>query len=512
MINLKYLRKYSVPVVLSHDIFAVIAAWWLSFFIRYDLTSISTTVIHHALKVQSLILVSHVFFYWYYKTYKPLWRFFSLPELFRLSKAIFCAWFLNIAVLFLLHDLVQIPKSIWFIYPLWLMLILGLSRLAIRYISDKQSASNEIKRVLIIGAGKGAELFLRELARWPKRKFLPVASLDDDVMLKGKEIRGVPILGSIDDLSQVVKNKKIDVVVIAIPSIATQRFRELVEVCEKIKVSILVLPSLSEIDKSKVESLGIREIQLEDLLGRDPVDLNWDGINNFLHDQVVLVSGGGGSIGSELCQQILRSNPKKLVIVDHSEFNLYQIEHHLLGLGNQNIVIELVNITDKVMVRHVINKYKPSIVFHAAAYKHVPILESQVFQAVKNNILGTKILAEAAVQSDIKKFILVSTDKAVNPTNIMGATKRIAEMFCQAYNTVSNTAFITVRFGNVIGSTGSVIPLFKKQIANGGPLTVTHPEITRYFMTIKEASQLILQAGYQGNGGEIFVISIGTLL
>jgi len=506
---LKFLRKHSMLAILTYDISAVIVSWWIAFFVRYNFSLISFAVIRHEFKIQLIVAAVHVLFYWGYKTYRPLWRFFSLPEVQRLSKAVFYAWIVNIAILFSLHDLVQVPKSIWFIYPLWLILLLGLGRAIIRYSSDKQIASYELKRILIVGAGKGAELFLREMARWPEKKYQPIASLDDDETLKGKEIRGVPVLGSITQLSEVVKKEKIELVVIAIPSIQTSVFCEIINACEKIQVPVRVLPSLKEIEEKNANSLQPREVLLEDLLGRDPVQLDWDNIKNFLFEQVVLVSGGGGSIGSELCHQILRLNPKKLIILDHSEFNLYEVEKTLLNNGAKNICIELINITDLDMVNYVIKKYKPSIIFHAAAYKHVPILEFQVFQAVKNNILGTKVLADAAVKNNVKKFIMVSSDKAVNPTNIMGATKRIAELFCQSYNQISETAFITVRFGNVIGSTGSVIPLFKKQIESGGPLTVTHPEMTRYFMTIKEATQLILQAGSQGNGGEIFVLDMG---
>lgn len=511
MVGLKWLRKYSVLVILLHDTCAVVLSWWIAFFVRYNfnVSSIPLKVMQHGLKIQLLIVAVHLVFYWRYKTYRPLWRFFSLPELSRLTKAIFSAWILNIVILFALHDLIQVPKSIWFIYPLWLILILGLSRLTIRYSRDKQIATQALKRILIVGAGKGAELFLREMARWPEKKYLPIASLDDDVLLKGKEIRGVPILGSIALLSEVIRKEKIDLVVVAIPSIQTVTLQKIVTTCEEVQVDVRVLPTLREIEENRQDAFLPREVLLEDLLGRDPVQLDWDGIKNFLFEQVVLVSGGGGSIGSVLCQEILKLNPKHLVILDHSEFNLYDIEKELLTKGAKNISIELINITDVMMVRQVMKKYKPTIVFHAAAYKHVPILEFQVFQAVKNNMFGTKVLAEAAVEHHVKKFIMVSTDKAVNPTNIMGATKRIAELFCQSYNKNAKTAFITVRFGNVIGSTGSVIPLFKKQIKNGGPITVTHPDMTRYFMTIKEASQLILQAGAQGSGGEIFVLDMG---
>ncbi|MCX7125362.1 MAG: nucleoside-diphosphate sugar epimerase/dehydratase [Gammaproteobacteria bacterium] len=459
--------------------------------------------------MQLFIVCTHAIFYFGFKTYRPLWRFFSVPELFRLFKAVSSAWVCNITILFLLHDLIQIPKSIWFIYPLWLILILGLGRLAIRSISDKQIISAEIKRVLIIGAGKGAELFLRELSSWPEKQYEPIASLDDNESLKGKEIRGVPILGSLALLPKIARKEKIDLVVIAIPSIPTAGLRNIVETCEEIKVSVRVLPSLAEFENGQAPELKPREVSLEDLLGRDPVNLDSAEIKSFLFEQVVLVSGGGGSIGSELCHQVLLQNPRQLIIVDHSEFNLYQVEKDLSNKGYKNIQIELINISDELAVRYAMEKYKPSVVFHAAAYKHVPMLESQPFQAVKNNVIGTKTLAELAIKNGVKKFVMVSTDKAVNPSNIMGGTKRIAELFCQTINPVSETAFITVRFGNVIGSTGSVVPLFKKQIANGEPVTVTHPEMTRYFMTIKEAAQLILQAGAQGSGGEIFVLDMG---
>lgn len=509
MFNFNLLRRYSTRVVLIHDICAVVLAWWIAYFVRYDFSAISLNVLQHGLKIQFLVIATHTFFYWHYKTYRPLWRFFSVHELFRLSKAIFYAWTVNIGILFLLHDLIIIPKSIWFIYPLWLILILGLSRLLIRYAGDRQIASSETKRILVIGAGKGAELFLRELSRRSEKQYYPVACLDDDLMLKGKEIRGVQIVGSISQLPVITKNEKIDLIVIAIPSIQTVTLRKIVAICDEINIPVRVLPSMSEFEVGKPVNFHPREVSLEDLLGRDPIELDWQGIRTFLFDQIVLVSGGGGSIGSELCHQILQLNPKQLIIVDHSEYSLYQIERDLSSLGATNIQIALLCITDKVAVRQVMEKYKPSLVFHAAAYKHVPILEFQPFQAVKNNVFGTTVLAEAAVECGVKKFVMVSSDKAVNPTNIMGATKRIAELFCQTYNQVSDTSFITVRFGNVIGSTGSVIPLFKKQIASGGPITVTHPDMTRYFMTIKEASQLILQASALGDGGEIFVLDMG---
>lgn len=508
MFNLNIVRKYSASIIFSHDMMAVILAWWIAFFVRYDFDHQAWSVLIQGLPAQFLVVSVHAFFYSYYKTYRPLWRFFSLPELMRLCKAVFFAWIFNIGILFLLHDLMRIPRSIWFIYPTWLILILGLSRLTIRYIQDRQIAFDQAKRVLIIGAGKGADLFLRELSHWPEKQYQPIGCLDDDVALKGKEIRGVPIFGSVEFLPKIAQEKKIDLVVIAIPSIQTARLRAMVAMCEVIPIPVKILPSLTEIAENHLTSLQPRQISLEDLLGRDPVYLDWSHVSAFLSQQVVLVSGGGGSIGSELCRQILKLQPKKLIILDHSEFNLYQIGYDLQKF-EKNICLELSNVTDKIAIQALMQKYQPSVVFHAAAYKHVPLLESHIFQAVRNNILGTKILADAAVQQGVKKFVMVSTDKAVNPVNVMGVTKRIAEIFCQAYQAISKTAFITVRFGNVIGSAGSVIPLFQKQIQTGGPITITHPDMTRYFMTIQEAAQLVLQAGAQGAGGEIFVLDMG---
>src|SRR3990167_11431997 len=262
MLNLKSLRKYSVPIILAHDICAVVLSWWIAFFVRYDLSATSLNVLEHGIKAQLLIVATHIFFYWHYKTYRPLWRFFSMPELFRLSKAIFYAWIVNIGILFLLHDLITIPVSIWFIYPLWLILILGLGRLTIRYFRDKQIASSKLKRILIIGAGKGAELFLRELNRWPEKQYLHIVCLDDDDVLKGKEIRGVTILGKIAQLCDIVKKEKIELAVIAIPSIKTIDLRRIAEMCEQTNIPIRVLPSLSEFEEGKT-NFRPREVSLE---------------------------------------------------------------------------------------------------------------------------------------------------------------------------------------------------------------------------------------------------------
>ena len=323
-------------------------------------------------------------------------------------------------------------------------------------------------------------------------------------------MHGVRVLGTIPSLSVWVKKYDVGMIFIAIPSAGSHAMRRIVDHCETCAIPFHTLPSLHALATGQVEVNALRKVNIEDLLGRDPVLLNWDKIAAEIHGMRVLITGGGGSIGSELCRQILALQPAKVMIIDNSEYNLYSIDQELRA-HNPTAVIQLalVSVIDAVAVNEVFRRFKPDIVFHAAAYKHVPLLEDQIRIAVQNNVLGTQIVAQASVAAGAEKFILISTDKAVNPTNIMGTTKRVAEIYCQNLNSHTNTQFITVRFGNVLGSMGSVVPLFQKQLQQGGPLTVTHPDIERYFMTIPEASQLILQAMVNGIGGEIFVLDMG---
>jgi FlaA1/EpsC-like NDP-sugar epimerase len=333
---------------------------------------------------------------------------------------------------------------------------------------------------------------VRDLLRQANQEYSAIGFVDDNVQKRGHDIHGVRVLGHIRDIPRLCRQYRIDLIFIALPSLNAKNMRRVIRWCEKSRLPIRTLPSLTALAKGHVSVNALRRLSIEDLLGREPVNLAFEQIHRELENKRIMVTGGGGSIGSELCRQIAEFRPASLLIVDNSEYNLYAIE-----------------IVDTVAMQELFAVHRPQVVFHAAAYKHVPMLESQIRVAVFNNILGTYTVAQLSHTYNVEKFILISTDKAVNPTNIMGATKRAAEVICQSLNDHSSTAFITVRFGNVLGSVGSVVPLFTKQIEQGGPVTVTHPDITRYFMTIPEACQLILQSGANGEGSEIFVLDMG---
>jgi FlaA1/EpsC-like NDP-sugar epimerase len=399
---------------------------------------------------------------------------------------------------------------------LLLIFLLG-ARLAIRYIKESSYFKNTIKsgkRILIVGAGSAGEGLARDMLRNASYYYYPVAFVDDRQRKHGQEIHGIRILGGCQDIPEIVKTKNIEKIVFAIPSANSETLKRIFEICKVTNIPISTLPSLKELVSHNIAAKQLRKFSLEDLLGRDPISLDWQLIGNAIQDKVVLVTGAGGSIGSEVCRQIIKNSPKELIALDMSEFNLFSLEQELISIhthAQTKISVYLIDVRDSIALERIIFMCKPDIVFHAAAYKHVPLLEHQCREAIYNNVIGTYNLAKVAISNKVQKVILVSTDKAVNPTNIMGASKRIAEIICQNLNYSTDiTKFITVRFGNVLGSAGSVVPIFQEQIKNGGPVKVTHPEITRFFMTIPEAAQLILQAFVLGNGGEIYVLDMGT--
>jgi FlaA1/EpsC-like NDP-sugar epimerase len=365
--------------------------------------------------------------------------------------------------------------------------------------------------VLIVGAGGAGEMLARDLLRHAQRGYRPIAYVDDQPQKQGVEIYGIRVRGEIATIPKIVQRDNIDLVLIAIPSATSKTMRRIVDLCNEAKVAYRTLPALGALISGEVSVNDLREVSLEDLLGREPINLHDASLASFFRQKSIVVTGGGGSIGAELCRQLAEFQLAELILIEHSEFNLYSVDIELKKVHpNLKFKSYLQDVTEGQAVHSILEKHQPDILFHAAAYKHVPMLEEQVRVAVKNNIFGTRCVAEAAVNAKVKKFILISTDKAVNPTNVMGTTKRTAEIFCQNYNAQQNTTkFITVRFGNVLGSAGSVVPLFKKQIEEGGPVTITHPDITRYFMTIPEASQLILRASTMGQGGEIYVLDMG---
>lgn len=495
-----------------YDISAIPMAWYLAYWLRFNLHPYPGVLnSSHSYMALSFLVFVQVGCYYYFKTYRGLWRFFSLNDVIRILKATATAVVLVIPALYLSSVLQHLPRAIFPLYALIITTLLCSGRLIRRLQSDKRAKfdhSHEIKRVLIVGAGQAGEGLVRDLQR--SHYYKPVGFVDDNRNKKGLEVHGVKVLGAIRHINEYVASLAVDLIFIAIPSARSASMRRIVTSCESTNIPFRTLPSLAALASGRVEVNALRSVKINDLLGRDPVSLDWDKISQALHGKRVLITGGGGSIGSELCRQVLSLNPESLAIVDSSEFNLFEIEQELKATYPEaSIHLALINITDKVAVDQVFNRVQPEVVFHAAAYKHVPMLQYQVRVAVMNNVIGTETIAKASVASAVEKFILISTDKAVNPTNIMGTTKRVAEIYCQNLNQRVSTQFITVRFGNVLGSAGSVIPLFQRQLKAGGPLTVTHPDMQRYFMTTPEASQLILQAMANGHGGEIFVLDMG---
>lgn len=499
-----------LPVII-YDTCAVPLAWYSAYWLRFNMHPDPTIIASsHSLLALSFLLAVQVACYYYFKTYRGLWRFSSLDDVLRILKASLTATVLVIPALYLSSVLQHLPRAVFPLYSIILVMLLCGGRLMIRIHSDKSGRveSVESKRVLIVGAGLAGEGLVRDLRRGGH--YLPVGFVDDNVNKRGLEVHGVRVLGAIRHIDQFVREYDVDLIFIAMPSARSATMRRIVTHCEETTIPFRTLPSLNALASGRVEVNALRAVNIEDLLGRDEVCLQWDKIANGIQGKRILVTGGGGSIGSELCRQILSLHPTSITIVENSEFNLYKIDQELRSaFPSIPIELALISVTDSVAVNHVFSQYQPEIVFHAAAYKHVPMLQNQIRVAVFNNVIGTEIIAKASVAAGVEKFVLISTDKAVNPTNIMGTTKRVAEIYCQNLNARSKTQFITVRFGNVLGSAGSVIPVFQKQLQVGGPLTVTHPEMQRYFMTIPEASQLILQAMVNGVGGEIFVLDMG---
>ena len=406
------------------------------------------------------------------------------------------------------------PRSIYLITFLIDVLFIGGVRLSYRtirrIIRGEAVKLKNPKRVLIVGGGDAGAIAIKELRLHPDMASIPVAIIDDNVEKLDKKLNGIPIIGTRKDIPRVVEKLRIDEIILAIPSADKKNINEIFDICSKTGRKVKILPSVTELIDGSVVVQKIRDVNIEDLLGREPIKLDCHEISTYIEGRVVLVTGGGGSIGSELCRQIAGFKPRQLIILDNYENNLYEIQNELLFSRKKiNLVPVVANIREKQRLEGIFRQYRPDVVFHAAAHKHVPLMEANPSEAIKNNVFGTLNVAECADKYGVKRFVLISTDKAVNPTNIMGASKRIAEMIVQALDRYSKTEFVAVRFGNVLGSNGSVIPLFKKQIEKGGPVTVTHPEVIRYFMTIPEAVQLVLQAGAMAKGGEIFVLDMG---
>ncbi|RLW53266.1 MAG: polysaccharide biosynthesis protein [gamma proteobacterium symbiont of Stewartia floridana] len=500
----------SQGVALAHDVLMVPIAWFLAFWFRYNLEVVPVSFYQDALQALLYILPVQLAAFLLFGLYRGIWRFASLPDILRILKAVLVGTVVGVALLFVFTRAGGVPRSVPVIHAILLVMLLSGPRLIYRLLKDRHLDLAPGKRVLIVGSGKAGEMLARDILRNRRGDFRPVAFVDDKQRRQGREIHGLPVAGTSEDIPALCDELSIDIIMLAIPSASSSQMRRVVEFCESAEVPFRSVPQLNDLMSGNVQINHLRQVSIEDLLGRNPVSLDWQAIDATLAGKVILVTGAGGSIGSELCRQLAKLKPAKLVLLENSEFNLYSIEMELLNSYPElNLECHLGDVTDQPYVESLFNEFRPEVVFHAAAYKHVPMLENRIRQAVRNNVLGTRVVAEMANRYATGVFVLVSTDKAVNPANVMGASKRAAEIFCQNLNAHSDTRFITVRFGNVLGSAGSVIPLFRKQIEEGGPVTVTDPRMERYFMTIPEACQLIMQTVVMGEGGEIFVLDMG---
>ncbi|WP_295579687.1 nucleoside-diphosphate sugar epimerase/dehydratase [uncultured Lamprocystis sp.] len=503
-------RSRSRVLVFLHDLLMIPAAWALTYWLRFNLSTVPPEFIDQAVRMLPLVVLVLVPVYWAFGLYRGVWRYASMHDLVRIALAVLVGTTLLLFLLFVLNRMAYIPRSMPVLFVIFQFLLLAGPRLLYRWLKDRRLDFHDGKRVLIVGAGRAGEMLVRDLLRDRNVGYVPVAFVDDKPRRLGGVVHGVPIRGTTREIPAVVEIYGIDVILLATPSASMSEMRRLVDLCEAAERPFRTVPQIRELMAGQVAVNHLRPVSIEDLLGRNPVTLDWDGISAGLTERVVLVSGAGGSIGSELCRQIKRCNPRRLILLDHSEYNLYSIEMDLLDRPDPPLLSRyLVNVTNAAAVALVFERTRPDIVFHAAAYKHVPLLEDQVQAALHNNVIGTQIMAAAADTWGCERFVLISTDKAVNPSNVMGACKRFAELICRDLNQRSACRFMTVRFGNVLGSAGSVVPRFQQQIERGGPVTVTHPEIERFFMTIPEACQLIMQAAVIGAGGEIFVLDMG---
>lgn len=504
-------RRIKRLILIIIDIILINISFYLAFYLRFD-GNIPLIYLKYLIDNFIIITVIKLIVFSYLRLYENFWKYASIEELAQILIAISIS---NISILFyLMITQVYFPRSIYILIFILDILFIGGSRLnyrTLRKFRNKNFKTNEfVKRVMIVGAGDAGARIIKELKNNVQLNYKPVIVIDDDKRKIGQRISGVPILGQRFDIVNTSKKKNIDEIIIAIPSASKNDIRDIVDECKKTLCKLKILPTMSEYIEGKESINDVRDVRIEDLLGREEVKLKVKEVSQYLRGQDVLVTGGGGSIGSELCRQIARFNPKQITIVDIYENNAYDLQKEFERKYKKiNINIIIASIRDEERINQVMKDLMPDIVFHAAAHKHVPLMENNPKEAIKNNVLGTVNVVNSANKYCIKRFVMISTDKAVNPANIMGVSKRLCEMYIQSMNSISKTEFVAVRFGNVLGSNGSVIPLFKKQIAEGGPVTVTHKDVMRYFMTIQEAVQLVIQAGTMALGGEIFILNMG---
>ncbi|MEA4924840.1 MAG: nucleoside-diphosphate sugar epimerase/dehydratase [Syntrophomonadaceae bacterium] len=504
------MRSFSqrIFVMLTVDALLINTALYFALMLRFD-GEIPAQHLYTMLKLIPIMTIVNLGFLLAFKLYGRVWEYASWGELLSIIKASTCSMLIVIAMIEVFH-LADLPRSVYIISWGLIILNIGISRLWWRGIRDFISKPNNYgTKVLIVGAGAAGAALVREIQTNTRLGLDAIAFVDDDPQKIGKMMLGLPIKGNRHDIPKLVAALEVQEIIIAMPSVKGPGIRDIIKICEETSVNLRILPSLYKSNRRSLMS-QVRRVKMEDLLGRKPVNIDMAQVCGYIQDKTVLVTGGGGSIGSELCRQIAALRPKLLIILDNCENNLFDIENELIDSGYGNILaVILYDVKHSYNVEDVFQKYHPQVVFHAAAYKHVPMMKRNPEEALWNNVVGSLNTAEMAAKYESEAFILISTDKAVNPTSIMGATKRLAELIIKDFNRSSETRFAAVRFGNVLGSRGSVIPTFEKQIERGGPVTVTHPDMKRYFMTIPEAVGLVIQAGSMADGGEIFVLDMG---
>ena len=506
------MRSYLLPgLLLIVDVITIIGVALISLLIRFD-GYITPHYMHQMVDALPIMVISYIVMLLSMHLYTRIWRYAGMREMVAVLIATTLGAGLFYTGMYVFDK--SLPRSIYLISWILSTGVIGIGRMVLHYIAmrygGKQSTDADMVNTLIIGAGDAGATIAREIERYHKRSRKVIGFIDDDESKFNRLMGGVRILGNRHDIPSIVKEHKVKEIIIAMPSVTRNEIRNIMEICSPLKCKVNTLPGMYQLLDDEVLVSHLHPVSIEDLLERDEVRLDMDIVEHYIRDKVVLVTGAGGSIGSEICRQIMRIGPKQLLLLGHGENSIYLINQELKNIYKDGPIIPIIaDIRDKQQLDQIFTQYNPQVVFHAAAHKHVPLMEIQPMAAVLNNIYGTRNVADVAGRHGVERFVMISTDKAVNPTSVMGATKRVAEKVIISMNDTYDTKYITVRFGNVLGSRGSVIPLFKKQIEAGGPVTVTDPEMTRYFMTIPEASQLVLQAGAMGKGGEVFLLDMG---
>ncbi len=503
--------------LMCYDVCAVFAASMLALIARFDFDfgEVPLYFLENAWKSLPAVAVTTLLIFWIFRLYSSLWSYAGAVEMMYLVSACVVEAFLNMILILLSHPETgyPVPRSYYAFFGIFLFgLILACrySYRVFRALCNMMRDARNARNVLVVGAGNAGNALIKEIKNSSYLKKKVVGVIDDNKEKAGGYIHGVKIVGSREDIVEQCMLRHVHEIIVAMPSASPQQMKQILDICKQTRCELKRVPGIYQLVNGDVSISSLKEVDVNDLLGREPVEVDLDSIMGYVSDKVIMVTGGGGSIGSELCRQIAGHNPKMLVIVDIYENSTYDIQNELkVQFPELKLVVLIASVRNSNRMNHIFETYHPDIIYHAAAHKHVPLMEDSPNEAIKNNVLGTLKMVKAADFYQVKRFVMISTDKAVNPTNIMGASKRICEMIIQTYNKRSKTEYVAVRFGNVLGSNGSVIPLFKKQIERGGPVTVTHPDIIRYFMTIPEAVSLVLQAGAYAKGGEIFVLEMG---